>query len=519
VKDPANSVTSFAATVLRQPLWPHQVEAAESRAFITSIAAARRTGKTVLAETLAVWTAMRERNVMVLLLSATQEASRRLTESIAATLNARELTRGAVVDDLTTRIRLTNGSQIISLPASQRQIRGYGRGVRLVVLDEAGFMPQELWPAAHYCALDERPHSRILLLGTPWGSADAFFRREFIAGQTDDPDHASFQWRYEANPNLDHKYLERQRERVSPQEYAAEILGQWSNAAGAMFTRELLESVTADVDIPALHALRGPARGVVGCDYGISHDLSAVVAIFRLPVRALNPDTDLRPTFMAWPYTWPQGHKLHNVVGDIVRAAPNFACLSTETNGIGGMPSQELLRGCRATHPSTKFLWNFVNTTAASKTTGYGVLLNLMERQQLVLPRHPNLLRQLAAVRFEVRARGVMGIDTEDVSRDDVADSAYLATLPYRPPGAHRVVCRLATLAGDSAGPEERTPELDCPVVTTGAGLLVYQRPPLQGVLSRSTGLSLYAPQVPPKPEGIQAGRFFFNTSRKGVMQ
>src|SRR5688572_576433 len=114
--DPRDDVAAFAAHVLRRPLWPHQVEAAQLDRFITAIAAARRTGKTTLAETLAIWTAFRERNVKVLILSATQEAARRLTENIGATLNANRLMRGAVVDDFATRIRLANGSEIISLP-------------------------------------------------------------------------------------------------------------------------------------------------------------------------------------------------------------------------------------------------------------------------------------------------------------------------------------------------------------------------------------------------------------------
>lgn len=515
MSDPTTSVATFAAKVLKQPLWPHQVEAAASKAFVTTVAAARRTGKSTLAETLAIWTCLRERNVLAIILSATQESSRRMTESIAATLNANALTQAAVVDDFSTRVKLTNGSQIISLPASQKQIRGYGKGVRLLILDEAGFQPHELWAAAHYAALDERPHSRILLLGTPWGSADHFFRQAFLAGQGDGPDHASFQWRYTANPGLDHRYLERQRERVSPQEYAAEVLGEWGNAAGSLFSHELLESVAAGIDIPPLSQLAGPARGILGADWGLSHDVSAVTGIFRLPVQALNPDREPLPTFVALPYTWPAGAPLHQVVGDIVGTAASFAAISTEVNGIGGMPSQELVRRCRAAHGRTRFVWNFVTTTAGSKTVGYTTLLGLMQRGQLVLPRHPLLLRQLAGVRFEVRARGVMGINTDDVPHDDVADSLMLAALPYRPPSAHRYICRLATLAGSDV-PEERVPALACPVVATGGGLRVYQRPPLQGVLSRHAGLSLYAPEVPPKPVGIHAGRFFFNTTRGG---
>ena len=58
--DPRDDIAAFAERVLRQPLWTHQVEAAEATAWITSIAKARRTGGTVLMEALAIWTAIRD---------------------------------------------------------------------------------------------------------------------------------------------------------------------------------------------------------------------------------------------------------------------------------------------------------------------------------------------------------------------------------------------------------------------------------------------------------------------------
>lgn len=266
------SFPAFCERVLRQPLWPHQEEAAEADAFITTIAKARRTGGTVLAENLALWTVFREPNVKVLILSATEDAARRLIESMRDKLARSPLTRGAVVDDFKSRIKLTNRSEAISLSSSGRQVRGYGEGVQLIILDEAGFMPGELWTAAHYTALDERPRSRILMVGTPWGPVDHFFRRAFEAGQEGDPDHASFQWTYEVNPKLDRAYLERQRDRVSPAEYAAEVLGEWSDATGSLFPRALLDRQTVPFELPRLDELAPPARGSAGVDWGVSFD-------------------------------------------------------------------------------------------------------------------------------------------------------------------------------------------------------------------------------------------------------
>lgn len=51
------NIDAFAKQVLRQPLWPHQLEAVASDSVITCIAAARRTGKTTTAEVMAMYTA------------------------------------------------------------------------------------------------------------------------------------------------------------------------------------------------------------------------------------------------------------------------------------------------------------------------------------------------------------------------------------------------------------------------------------------------------------------------------
>ena len=148
MSDLRDDVQACSRRVLKRPLWGHQLEAARSGRFVTVIAAARRTGKTVLAEHLAMCTAFAHGGSKVIVLSATQDAARRLTESIGDTLNRSRLTRAAVVDSFSTRVRLANSSEIISLPASQRQVRGYGAGVRLVILDEAQrrFRPKENAP-------------------------------------------------------------------------------------------------------------------------------------------------------------------------------------------------------------------------------------------------------------------------------------------------------------------------------------------------------------------------------------
>jgi hypothetical protein len=495
-------VETFAERVLRRPLWSHQLEAAHTDRFITCIAAARRTGKSTLAEVLAIHTAFSNAGCRVLILSATQDAARRVTEAIGETLARNPETRGAVVDDYATRIRLGNGSQIISLPASQRQVRGYGERVLLVILDEASFMPPELWTAASYVALDERRNgSRIVMLGTPFGGADHFFRRAFIAGLDHDPDHAAFNWTYRVNPNLDHAYLERQRDRVSPAEYAAEVLGEWSDAAGQLFSNDLIEAQTAAIEQPSLADLiAGAARPSMGLDWGVSFDRSAAAMIYRLPGAAkLNAGDDGRPKFLLLPYVWPQGERLSKVVEDVCRVPAFF--VNPETSGVGAGPSQLLQEKVR-THRvgRMKRKWNFVATTAAKKTAGYGTLLGLAERGQIFWPADPDLLRQLRGLRFEQGDRGFTRIEAEDaVVHDDVADAAMLATIPHTPRKG-RIVCHLNRLADPRrVPPDTELPTDPSEVIEAGSGYRLFQRPALQSVV----GTELTLP-IGGTPAGLQ---------------
>ncbi|MDP8908851.1 MAG: terminase family protein [Chloroflexota bacterium] len=502
----------FCRVVLRLRLWPHQVEAAQADAFITAIAAARRTGKTTLAEALAIHTAFAHPGCVVLILSAGQDSARQVTERIGERLTSSPVARGSVTDDFSTRIRLDNGSQIVSLPASQRQVRGYGRNLRLLIIDEAGFVANELWRAAHYTALDERPHSRILMLGTPWGGPDLFFREHFDRGRDGDPDVASFHWTHTVNPTLDHAYLERQRDRVSPAEYAAEVLGEWSDATGALFPRELLDAHTADLEVPALHELSGPARGICGVDWGVSFDRSAAVFLYRLPSASLNPEADPLPRFVVLPYVWPAATPLATVVDSVVARRDAVAWYSVETNGVGAMPAQEVLR--RARRPDgVRCHAELVTTTSSRKTFAYGVILGLLERGQLVLPRHPDLLRQLAGLRFEQGEHGFTHIGAESSAvHDDVADALMLATAPHTFRSSKRTYSRLAHYArGRYPVPDSSLGNWSGEVTETPAGLTVFRRPPLQSL----AGESVTFPTREDHTEPPTVGRFTITSTRR----
>lgn len=498
------NVAEFAERVLHQPLWPHQLDAAHTDRFIVAIAGGRRSGKSQLAQIKALHVAYTHRDARVLVVSPVIDNSRNFLADLADLVAQSSMAQRAVVDLQAQVVSFKNGSEIRCLPATSGQVRGRGRNLRLAVCDEAAFLPSNVWRDLRYTLFDHRAEgSQAFLICSPWGPPEHFFRASFDRGRKGDPDYASFQWPMAANPNLDPAMIAKERENTAPSEAAAEIDGEWSDAIGSLFPRELLERQTADLELPALSELEPPARGVIGLDWGVSFDKSAAAAIYRLPVNGLNPELEPKPRFVVIPHVWPVKTPLAQVVGDVVAVGDAFGYVASETNGVGAMPSQELFSqlrsdALRAERPRPRVRYE-IATTSRSKTAGYGAILSLLEREQLVLPRHPDLLRQLAGLRFEQGERGFTRIEAESfATHDDVADALQLAALPWRRPGG-QLRSHLAEFANaEHAVADAELRPVDHPTVTTGGGLRLWRRPPLQSV----TGPEITAPKSA-RPQGV----------------
>lgn len=481
MRDPIADRVTFARRVLSVEPYPHQEAPLDSDAPFIVGAGGRRSGKTLAAQIAALHAAFVHRDGQVLVTSANFASAKRFVAETIELLRGSQLAYSAVVDDSQARIDFANGAAIIALPPTAGQLRGYGRNVRLVVIDEAGFCPPQLWRDARYVLLDNR--AQAWLLGSPWG--DGFFRESWQRGNDGDPDFFSFTWPTELNPRVPKDWIDRERARLNSIEAAAELDGIWVDAGTALFSRSLLDSATADFELPSLADIAGDARLLVGVDYGATFDRSAAVGIARLPVARWNKThpSEFPATFIVCAVeVWAQGALLHSVVEDVAATKAAIAWISSETNGIGAMPTQELrskLADVRSI--DDEYAFNATTTSSASKALGYGAILNLLERGRLVLPRHPDLLRQLAGLRFEQGARGTTRIEADNATtHDDIADALMLAT-GITPGRDGRLRCRLARAALDPV-PDADIQHADVEIVETGAGLRLPRRPWLQSI-------------------------------------
>ncbi|MCK0516977.1 terminase large subunit domain-containing protein [Williamsia sp. DF01-3] len=424
-----SDIGTFAENIVGHPLWPHQLEMAMCPARRRAVCAGRQVGKSEEQAIEALWQSATKPGSFTLIISAGETAALRLLERIAVLASNSTLLASSVVDDTKTEITFSNGSRIKSVPASQQQIRGWS--VDLLIIDEAGFVSPEIWRAAEP-AIIARPGSRIILSSSPWGSIDHFFRQLWNLGMdTQDEKYASFHWPSSISPLISETDLEEIRQREAPHYFNREYMAEWTDESGAYFTTEEIENSVADYQLIRPQESRGRYTVVGGIDWGMSRDANAVVYL------AASGDTELnRDKFGDTPMffvPWLEAHHRMPYADFIDRLVDNARYFGvhryvSETNGVGQFPTQALQDKLHKEWYGgggslQQLTWvNGVHTDTSRKSGGFGRIKGLLQQGRLVLPRHPDLLRQLHALTFEQTESGQFKISVPDnVGHDDLA--------------------------------------------------------------------------------------------------
>ena len=522
------------------PLERWQAAPLELSARTTVVVAPRQSGKSRTLGVAGLWRAFREPAHRVLIVSASEDAARRLLAEVRAVAVGSPLTAPSVVDELAGLLVLSNGSELRSVPASERQVRGWS--VDTLLVDEAALVPDDLLLGAALPTTAARPDARVVLVSSALVAQGAFYDA-LARGEAGSEHVRAFRWRLADCPWIGPSAVAQAREALSPQRFAAEYLGEFQSGADALFSRAALDRATADYAPVSLGALRGPARLLGGVDWGVSVDRSAFVALGRVGT------TDgSAPLAVLCAHRWAAGHPLPAVVGDLARCPGHFAAVGAEVNGVGHgcvamlregfarrdaelgggpslgrlvlvdphtqpggaryrpRPGERLAARERAVFgspgapgaPGARH-WRTelrpVTTNAELKAATYAALRVALESGGLVLPAAAEeLRRELALLRVELMPSGHEHIAAAS-GHDDLADALMLASLPYRgQDGTWRTV--LADLATRGAVAVSVGPG---PTVLTGDGRELARVPPYASALDGA--------RVTLPPEGDRARR------------
>ena len=152
--------------------WQADMLTSTAKRFILCIS--RQAGKSLISAAMSLKEAFEQPESLILLLSPTQRQSSELfKDKVSRLYNAlgRPI-ESARPRDSATMLELKNGSRIVSLPGDEETVRGYS-GVRLLVIDEASRVPDDLYRAVR--PMLAVSGGKMLALSTPFGKRGWFF--------------------------------------------------------------------------------------------------------------------------------------------------------------------------------------------------------------------------------------------------------------------------------------------------------------------------------------------------------
>ena len=195
--------------------WQADVLRSDSRQLLLNCS--RQSGKSTITAIMALHQALYTPRALILLLS----PSLRQSQELYATLRHFYALVGAqqvpVDVESALRMRLTNGSRIISLPGKEQTVRGYA-GVTLLVVDEASRVEDDLY-------FSIRPMlavsgGRLIALSTPAGKRGWWHEQWTDGGDA----WKRVQMTAEQCPRISSEWLEEERASIGPWWFAQEYL-------------------------------------------------------------------------------------------------------------------------------------------------------------------------------------------------------------------------------------------------------------------------------------------------------
>jgi hypothetical protein len=210
----------------------------------------RQSGKSTMSAVIALHRALYHPGSLVLCLAPALRQSQELFSKIVGFY--RDLGRPvAPQGERKLSLELENGSRIITLPGSEKTIRGFS-GASLLLVDEASRVDDELYFAIR--PMLAVSGGSLLMLSTPYGKRGVFYE-EWTGG-------SSAKWeRFEVPasqcPRISESFLEEERESLPPFIYRQEYECSFEETEDQVFTTEMIDRAVTDEVQPLFGSVAG----------------------------------------------------------------------------------------------------------------------------------------------------------------------------------------------------------------------------------------------------------------------
>jgi len=223
-----------------------QVAVLRSTARQLHLNCSRQVGKSTIVAILAAWMAVYDPGSPTLILSPSLRQSSLLFAKVKATLRGLGSDFGDLVTDNALSVTLGNGSAIHSLAGKSGTVRGFS-DVKLLIIDEAAFVPDELYRAVR--PMLSVSGGRLALLSSPFGRRGFFFEEATRGGGAWE----RFVVDYRQCPRMDPDFIAEERRALGlffAQEYECAYL----DSVNALFAGEDIDRAFAN-DVQPLFPL------------------------------------------------------------------------------------------------------------------------------------------------------------------------------------------------------------------------------------------------------------------------
>jgi hypothetical protein len=194
----------------------------------------RQSGKSTMAAVIALHRALYHPGSLILCLAPALRQSQELFAKIAGFY--RDLGRPvSPIGERKLSLELENGSRIITLPGTEKTIRGFS-GVSLLIVDEAARVEDELYFAVR--PMLAVSGGTLIMLSTPYGQRGIFYE-EWTSG--DSREWQRFRVSADRVPRIGPEFLSEERRALGSRWFEQEYLCVFGELEGAVFSREAID--------------------------------------------------------------------------------------------------------------------------------------------------------------------------------------------------------------------------------------------------------------------------------------
>lgn len=354
--------------------------------------AGRQVGKSTVISNLAVDYAVKNEDKTVMIIAAVERQAFLLFDKCLQYMEENYKTYIKKGKDRPTksRIKLTNGSQILCLPTglTGNTIRGYS--INILIADEAAFIPDQVFYSVTP-ALAAQKDSRIILLSTPFGKTGYFYQA------FNDDTFSKFHISSEDCPRISKEFLEQERKRMTKLQYTQEYLGEFVDELRQFFPDALIKKCMI---AQRPNSIKPDTNYFLGIDLARMGDDESTFEIVRLV-----GDKIIQVENQVTTRTYLSESTKHI---KILNEKYNFKKIFIDDEGIGVGVVDHLiediaLRRKVVTINNSKRVTDYTNDTREKilKEVLYNNLLRLMEHGQIELLDDPEIFLSLKSVQYE----------------------------------------------------------------------------------------------------------------------